>query len=113
MKNTFKAFAVSGLVVCSVASFGAEVSRFTVNGMVCAFCAQGIEKTLTKMPETRAVYVNLARKVVAVEAKDGQKLDLKRISAGIVDAGYDVVKAETVSGTTLEAVRAEYTNSRK
>jgi hypothetical protein len=35
--------------------------------MVCAFCAQGIEKRLTKMPETGPLYINLAQKVVAVE----------------------------------------------
>ena len=74
----------------------AESVKATVNGMVCAFCAQGIEKRLSKMPATKAVFVDLKKKVVAVEAKDGQTLDAKAISAEIVEAGYDVVKLETV-----------------
>jgi hypothetical protein len=39
----------------------------------------------------------LQRKVVAVEAKEGQKLDEKAITVEITDAGYDVVKMETVA----------------
>ena len=69
----------------------------TVNGMVCSFCAQGIEKSLMKMPQTKAVFVDLKKKIVAVEAKEGQTLDGKKISAEIKDAGYDVVKLETVA----------------
>jgi copper chaperone CopZ len=74
----------------------AESVKATVNGMVCAFCAQGIEKSLMKMPQTKAVFVDLKKKVVAVEAKEGQTLDGQKISAEIKDAGYDVVKIETV-----------------
>ena len=75
----------------------AESVKATVNGMVCSFCAQGIEKTLMKMPQTKAVLVDLKKKIVAVEAKEGQTLDGKKISAEIKDAGYDVVKLETVA----------------
>ena len=82
----------------------AETVKATVNGMVCAFCAQGIEKTLLKMPEAKAVFVDLKRKVVAVEAKDGQILDGKKITAEIKDAGYAVVKLETVA-LTVEDIK--------
>ena len=77
-----------------------------VNGMVCAFCAQGIEKRLSKLPATQSVFVDLKQKVVAVEAKDGQTLDAKAISAEIVDAGYDVVKIETVLQSVAD-IKAE------
>jgi copper chaperone CopZ len=89
-----------------------EVAKVTVNGMVCAFCAQGIEKTIAKMPQTKAVYVNLDKKIVAVEPKDGQKLDMAKIKAGIVDAGYDVVKTETLANTTVAAVKFELTGKK-
>ncbi len=75
----------------------AESVKATVNGMVCAFCAQGIEKSLLKMPETKSVFVDLKKKIVAVEAKEGQALDGKKISAEIKDAGYDVVKLENTA----------------
>ena len=74
----------------------------SVNGMVCAFCAQGIEKRLSKLTATKAVYVDLKQKVVAVEAKDGQTLDAKTITAEITDAGYDVTKLETIEQSVAE-----------
>ena len=64
--------------------------------------AAGIEKRLSKLPATHAVYVDLKQKVVAVEAKQGQTLDAKTITAEIVDAGYDVVKLETVEQSVAE-----------
>jgi copper chaperone CopZ len=70
--------------------------------MVCAFCAQGIEKRLSKLPATKAVYVDLKQKVFAVEAKEGQTLDSKTITAEITDAGYDVNKLETVERSIAE-----------
>jgi len=76
--------------------------KATVNGMVCAFCAQGIEKRISSMPATKAVYVDLKKKTVAIEAKDGQSLDDKAITAEITDAGYDVVKLETVQKSVAE-----------
>lgn len=98
---TTKSIAVSAIFIWATGTFNvvfaAESIKATVNGMVCAFCAQGIEKSLLKMPETKAVFVDLKKKVVAVEAKDGQTLDGKKISAEIKDAGYDVVKLETVA----------------
>ena len=70
--------------------------------MVCAFCAQGIEKRLSRLPASQAVFVDLKRKVVVVEAKEGQTLDEKAISAEIADSGYDVVKLETISQSVAE-----------
>lgn len=101
----------SAMVLFSSAN-AAEVAKVTVNGMVCSFCAQGIEKTISKMPQTKAVYVNLDKRIVAVEPKEGQKLDMAKIKAGIVDAGYDVVKTETVANSTVAAIRAELTGKK-
>jgi copper chaperone CopZ len=83
-------------------SIAANSIKVTVNGMVCSFCAQGIEKRLSKMGATKDVFVDLKKKTVAVEANDGQTLDAKAISAEIVDAGYDVVKIEPVSQSVAE-----------
>ena len=83
-------------------AMAAESIKVTVNGMVCAFCAQGIEKRLTKMPATQAVFVDLKKKIVAIEAKDGQTLDGQAISHEITEAGYDVVKLENVPQSVAE-----------
>ena len=99
MKAAITAIALA----CSASSvLAAESVKATVNGMVCAFCAQGIEKRLSRLPATQAVYVDLKRKVVAVEAKPGQTLDGKAITAEITDSGYDVVKVETVPQSIAE-----------
>jgi copper chaperone CopZ len=92
--------------------FAAESVKVTVNGMVCAFCAQGIEKRLTKLPATKAVFVDLKQRTVAVEAKDGQKLDNQLISAEITDAGYDVVKLEA-SALSVDEIKADMKAKKK
>ena len=106
---TMKSIAVCAGTLWTMASFNtavaAESVKATVNGMVCSFCAQGIEKTLLKMPQAKAVFVDLKKKVVAVEAKDGQTLDSKMIAAEIKEAGYDVVKLETVA-LSIEDIKA-------
>ncbi|MFM1980463.1 MAG: hypothetical protein RLZ68_1728 [Pseudomonadota bacterium] len=92
--------------LAALPSFAATSIKATVNGMVCAFCAQGIEKRITSMPATKAVYVDLKKKIVVIEAKDGQVLDEKAITGEIMDAGYDVVKLETVQ-KSVEEIKAE------
>ena len=64
--------------------------------MVCAFFAQGIEKKLRALGQTKDVYVNLKQKVVAVELKDGQSLTHEAFAMLIKDAGYEVTAVETV-----------------
>jgi copper chaperone CopZ len=93
------------LIAAASTAQAATTTKITVNGMVCAFCAQGIEKRLTALPQTQGVYVNLSRKVVAVEAKPGQSFDEAKLRAEIRDAGYDVVSVEAVP-QSLADVRA-------
>ena len=77
-----------------------------VNGMVCAFCAKGIEKKLKAMPQTQAVFVDLKQHIVVLELKDGQNVPLDDFSQVIKDAGYDVTKAEVVAQSAAD-IRAE------
>ena len=77
-----------------------------VNGMVCAFCAQGIEKKMKAMPQARDVFVNLDKRLVAVEMKPGQTVSHDKIKAVIADSGYDVVKIETVP-TSVKDLKAQ------
>ena len=102
MKNLVQFATALVLATAGSASFAATTVKATVNGMVCAFCAQGIEKRLSKLPATQAVYVDLKQKIVAVQAKPGQTLDGKAISAEIKEAGYDVTKLETLEQSVAE-----------
>jgi copper chaperone CopZ len=87
----------AGSVHAAVQTIKAEV-----NGMVCAFCAQGIEKNLRSLSQTKDVFVDLKNKIVAVELKDGQTLTHDKVKDLIKDAGYDVARIETVAQTAGE-----------
>lgn len=91
-------------------AFAVISMKATVNGMVCAFCAQGIEKRISKMPATKAVYVDLKKKTVVVEPKDGMTLDQKAIIEEVKDAGYDIVKVESVPKSVAEIKEELVTN---
>ena len=94
-------FAIAtGLLGLSQASLASM--KVTVNGMVCSFCAQGIEKSLLKLDDTKAVLVDLKNKVVVVEPKEGKPLNEKEIRQEIIDSGYDVTKVETITQTVAE-----------
>lgn len=103
---TPKFFAITLAAVFSSTAWATESIKASVNGMVCAFCAQGIEKRLSGMPATKAVLVDLKKKIVAVEAKEGQTLDREAIRHEIKEAGYDVTKLETVPQSVAE-IRAQ------
>ncbi len=105
MKNSIKKITVALTLVGWSSLTFATTTVLTVNGMVCAFCAQGIEKRLSKMPETQGVFVDLKKKIVAVQAKEGMTLDKKLLQSEIKDAGYDVTKIED-SDHPLEHIKA-------
>ena len=80
----------------------ASAVKLSVNGMVCAFCAQGIEARLKKLPETADLYINLKQKVVAVQAKPGQTLPVEKLKAEVVEAGYEVSRIEPMTQTVAQ-----------
>ena len=105
MKKLFS-FLVVVLVFVSTSAQATQSLKAQVNGMVCAFCAQGIEKKLRALGQTKDVYVNLKQKVVAVEIKDGQSLSHEAFAALIKDAGYEVTAVETVEKSARD-IKAE------
>ena len=60
--------------------------------MVCSFCAQGIEKNISKLKMVENVDVNLKRGFVSIMVKDGESIDMNEIEQIIKDAGYKVLK---------------------
>lgn len=67
-------YCLATLLLAATATSTAATIEMTVNGLVCAFCAQGIEKKLKKFPATDEVVVNLEHRLVAVSLKDGQDI---------------------------------------
>lgn len=65
-----------------------------VKGMVCGFCAQGIEKKFKNLPAISSVKVSLATKKVDIDTKEGKDISDKDINTIITESGYEVVKIE-------------------
>ncbi len=76
-----------------------------VNGLVCGFCAQGIEKTLRKNPATADVFVSLENKLVAVATQDGQDISDDDLKKALTASGYDVKSIERTD-TPIADIRA-------
>ena len=77
----------------------AKTIKIGVEGMVCDFCAQSIEKVFLKQPGVEKVDVNLEVGKVTVKMADVFKDDEdgisdERIKQLFLDAGYDVSKIE-------------------
>lgn len=68
----------------------AETIMASVNGLVCAFCATGIEKTFHKQPAVDTVKVDLESKLVTIGTKHNQTMDDATVTKLITDAGYSV-----------------------
>lgn len=72
----------------------AETILASVNGMVCAFCATGIEKSFKKQAAVETVVVDLDKKLVTLKTKPEKTMDDTVIKKVITDAGYAAVKIE-------------------
>jgi copper chaperone CopZ len=68
----------------------AETIKASVNGLVCAFCATGIEKTFKAEAAVETVHVDLETKLVTITTKADQNMDDATVTKLITDAGYTV-----------------------
>jgi copper chaperone CopZ len=87
MRNIFLTLTI--LVALSNSAL-AETIKATVHGMVCAFCATGIEKKFKTNPEVDTVKIDLARKLVTLKTKPGQTISDAKITEVIKYTGYSV-----------------------
>lgn len=94
-----------GLSLGVSALASATTIEMEVNGLVCAFCAQGIEKALKPLPATDAVFVSLEHRIVAIQLKKGADIDDATLRTAITDAGYTVVDIRR-SDESIDAIRA-------
>ena len=108
MKNTL---IILLYIFTSPVVFAASSIQAEVNGMVCAFCAKGIEKKLNAMPEGQGAFVDLKRRIVVLELKPQQDVSLDTFTQVIKDAGYAVNKVEKVAQSIDEIKAAFNANS--
>ncbi len=89
------------LLTCATAAF-AETIEVKVNGLVCAFCAQGIEKTLRAKPETDAVLVSLEAGLVALTLKADANLSDATLRTALTESGYTVTEITRTNRSLLD-----------
>ena len=87
------------LLTFCIGSAYAKTIKIGVEGMVCDFCAQSIEKVFLKQPGVEKVDVNLEVGKVTVKMADvfednEDGISDERIKQLFLDAGYDVSKIE-------------------
>jgi len=102
--KTLKLFALSTMLLAAPAF--ATTIEMTVNGLVCGFCAQGIEKTLRKNPATADVLVSLENRLVAIATKEGQDISDADLRSALTNAGYDVKSIERTQ-SSMSDLRAK------
>ncbi len=96
------------LLLAVLAASGAHAAtiELTVNGLVCGFCAQGIEKTLRRNAATDDVFVSLENRLVAVATKPDADIPDDILRKALKDAGYDV-KAIARTQRSLQSLREQ------
>ena len=99
-------FLLIALLSLSPVAVGAATIEMHVNGLVCAFCAQGIEKKLRKFPQTADVVVSLEQRLVAVALKDGQDIPDAELRKALTNAGYTVTTIER-NDTPIATIRSQ------
>ncbi|HEY4366611.1 MAG TPA: heavy-metal-associated domain-containing protein [Steroidobacteraceae bacterium] len=93
------------LLMLSCVTHAATI-EMTVNGLVCGFCAQGIEKTLRKNAATADVLVSLENRLVVVATKEGSDITDETLKRALTDAGYDV-KSIARTDRSMQTIRQQ------
>ena len=94
-----------GLALLSVTAAAGTI-EMKVYGLVCGFCAQGIEKTLRRNPATADVLVSLESQLVAISTREGQDISDAELTKALTDSGYDV-KGISRTQRSLDDIRVE------
>jgi copper chaperone CopZ len=102
MMKTLLAMVTAALLTANAAAATIEMK---VYGLVCGFCAQGIEKTLRKNAATADVLVSLENQLVVVGTRPDTDISDAELTKALTDAGYDV-KGITRTDRSLADIRA-------
>ena len=83
-----------------------QTIQVELDGLVCAFCAQGVEKKMKAQAATDKVFVSLNKKVTLVALKEGQDIPDETIKSEITNAGY-VVRGISRTSESFDQLRAK------
>lgn len=88
---------------------GQEDLVFEVKGLVCSFCAHGLQKGMSKLKfvdkkkYTKGVYTDITHQFVKVGLKKNKEPNIDKSLTAIQDAGYEVLRSYlNPTGSDLE-----------
>ena len=73
-----------------------QIAVVSVKGMVCDFCAQGIEKTFKKDKTVTKIDVDLNKGKVFIAYQMNTKIDFEKIKKMIVSNGQNATKLQVL-----------------
>jgi copper chaperone CopZ len=118
MRNKLAAFSallfascVAVLLTTANAFAAQQTIQVELDGLVCAFCAQGVEKKMKAQAATDKVFVSLDKKVTLVALKEGQDIPDETIKSEITNAGY-VVKGISRTSESFDQLCAKIKSSK-
>ncbi len=76
---------------------GASV-RLKVDGMVCPFCAYGLQKRLEELASIDAVLIRISDGLVQIRTKEGQELTDETLTDAVRKSGFSLREIERVEG---------------
>ena len=84
------------LVLLMISASGQDTLTFKVKGLVCSFCAHGLNKGIGKLPFTdeESIWVDIKNQIVKVAVNKDYKSDphLEQTIKLIKETGYEVDK---------------------
>ena len=98
------------LTVVTLASFSVSVLaekyayRASVEGMVCAFCAYNVGKTIGALPGVNAESVNVDLKSKLVNFNTTSPVDFASVAAAFSDSGFVLAKLEGIEDPAIRIV---------
>lgn len=89
-ENMRQIILLMGFALLLPATAWTQELELEINGMVCAFCAQGIERSLKRDPAVKDVKVDLGEMRVDVSLHEGQELSKSRANEIVRSSGYEL-----------------------
>lgn len=91
-----KQYLLTFAILMGSLSFAQAKEKISVQakGMVCSFCAQGVEKKFKANPDIEKIEVSLETKKIDIDLKDGKTISDDAIRTIITESGYELVKIE-------------------
>ena len=92
MKKFITTLALAATISTSAWAQDASDITIDVNGLVCDFCAQALQKVFSKQEAVEKINVDLDEQNIAVWFNEGGNLEDSVLTQLVTDAGYNVVK---------------------